>query len=118
MNNKVNELVQAARSALIEEMSDPGVSITNPLELVKTVATFMHLSFAHHEKRECFGVLFCDAKLRMIDYEEVFLGTIDGCAVYPREVARLCLEKGAKAIYLAHNHPSGEVSIGRIKGLR
>ena len=106
MKAETADLVNVARRALIEEMSEPGVSITNPLDAVETVAAFFQLSLAHHDHRECFGVLFCDAKLRMIDFEEVFLGTIDGCAVYPREVARLCLEKGADAIFLTHNHPS------------
>ena len=114
MEEPSRALVKEARKALEEELRDPEVCVRRPVDVVP----YIQLSLAHHLHRECFAVMFCDAQMNMIHWEEVFLGTIDGCAVYPREVARLCLEKGAKAIYLAHNHPSGEVSIGRIKGLR
>ncbi len=39
--------------------------------------------------------------------EELFRGTIDGAAVYPREVVKRCLHHNAAAVILAHNHPSG-----------
>ena len=43
----------------------------------------------------------------MIEYREMFHGTIDGAAVYPREVAKESLKLNAAAVILAHNHPSG-----------
>jgi len=39
--------------------------------------------------------------------EEMFHGTIDGAAVYPREVVKRCLYHNAAAVIFAHNHPSG-----------
>ena len=39
--------------------------------------------------------------------EELFSGTIDGAAVYPREVVKRCLRHNAAAVIFAHNHPSG-----------
>ena len=39
--------------------------------------------------------------------EELFQGTIDGAAVYPREVVKRCLYFNAAAVIFAHNHPSG-----------
>jgi len=56
---------------------------------------------------EVFGCLFLDNKHRVLAFEELFHGTIDGAAVHPREVVRRCLEHNAAAIILAHNHPSG-----------
>lgn len=56
---------------------------------------------------EVFGCLFLDNKHRVVAFEELFRGTIDGAAVYPREVVRACLEHNAAAVILAHNHPSG-----------
>ena len=38
---------------------------------------------------------------------DMFLGTIDGAAVYPREVVVRALHHNAAAVILAHNHPSG-----------
>jgi len=56
---------------------------------------------------EVFACLFLDNKHRVIKYEELFRGTIDGATVYPREVIRRALHHNAAAIVLAHNHPSG-----------
>ena len=43
----------------------------------------------------------------MIQFEEMFRGTLDGASVYPREVVKRALELDAKALIFAHNHPSG-----------
>jgi DNA repair protein RadC len=56
---------------------------------------------------EVFACLFLDARHRLISYEELFRGTIDGASVHPREVVRRALEHNAAAVVLAHNHPSG-----------
>lgn len=60
-----------------------------------------------HQRQEVFAVLFLDSKNRLIAYEELFFGTIDGATVYPREVVRKVLAHNAAAVILAHNHPSG-----------
>jgi len=54
-----------------------------------------------------FACLFLDNRHRVIDFEELFRGTIDGASVHPREVVRRALHHNAAAIILAHNHPSG-----------
>jgi DNA repair protein RadC len=56
---------------------------------------------------EVFGCLFLDNRHRMIAFEELFRGSIDGAKVHPREVVRRCLAHNAAAVILAHNHPSG-----------
>ena len=57
--------------------------------------------------QEVFACLFLDSRHRVIEYEELFRGTIDGTSVYPREVVRRALHHNAAAVILAHNHPSG-----------
>jgi len=57
--------------------------------------------------QEVFGALFLDNRHRVIAYRELFVGTIDSAAVYPREVVRCCLALNAAAVIFAHNHPSG-----------
>jgi len=57
--------------------------------------------------REVFACLFLDVRHRLISYEEMFEGTIDGTSVHPREVVRRALEINASALIVAHNHPSG-----------
>ena len=59
-------------------------------------------------RREVFACLYLDSRLRVFGYEELFTGTLDGAPVYPREVARRCLEQNAGAVIVAHNHPSGD----------
>lgn len=60
-----------------------------------------------HQQREIFAVLFLDSQNRLIAYDELFQGTIDGASVHPREVVKQALARNAAAVILAHNHPSG-----------
>ena len=64
----------------------------------------------HHlggQQREVFTCLFLDNQHRILRCEDQFYGTLDGAAVYPREVAVRALQYHAAAVILAHNHPSG-----------
>lgn len=56
---------------------------------------------------EVFACLFLDTRHRMIAYEELFRGSLDGAEVHSREVAKRCLAHNAAAVILGHNHPSG-----------
>lgn len=56
---------------------------------------------------EVFCCLFLDIRHRVLAFEELFRGTLDGSAVYPREVVKRALLHNAAAVILAHNHPSG-----------
>lgn len=56
---------------------------------------------------EVFAALFLDNRHRVIAFEELFSGTIDGASVHPREVVKRALAHNAAALILAHNHPSG-----------
>lgn len=56
---------------------------------------------------EVFAALFLDSQHRLIAYEAITHGTIDGASIYPREVVKAALRLGAAAIIFAHNHPSG-----------
>ena len=67
----------------------------------------------HHlggRDREVFCCLFLDAQHRLLRCEDLFLGTLDGAAVYPREIVVRVLRYRAAAVILAHNHPSGVVT--------
>ena len=60
-----------------------------------------------HYSHEVFGVLFLDNAHRVIVFEELFHGTINGASVYPRVVMQRALAHNAAAVIFAHNHPSG-----------
>jgi DNA repair protein RadC len=57
--------------------------------------------------QEVFTVLFLDAQHRLLQWQEMFTGTLTQTSVYPREVVRQALQHNAGAVILAHNHPSG-----------
>jgi DNA repair protein RadC len=58
-------------------------------------------------EHETFAALFLDNQHRVIAFDELSQGTIDGASVYPREVIKAALKRGAAAVIFAHNHPSG-----------
>jgi len=57
--------------------------------------------------REVFAVIFLDNRHRILKFEELFRGTIDGATVHIREILKRALELNAAALIVAHNHPSG-----------
>ena len=59
-------------------------------------------------ENEAFAVLFLDNKNRVIEYEELFYGTIDSASVHARVIVQRALALNAAAVIVAHNHPSGE----------
>ena len=52
-------------------------------------------------------MLFLDSQNRILEFKELFRGTINAASVYPREVVKEVLELNAASVILAHNHPSG-----------
>lgn len=59
-------------------------------------------------KAEVFAAAFLTTRHALIEYEELFFGSIDGASVHPRVVAQRALELNASAVIVAHNHPSGD----------
>ena len=59
------------------------------------------------QPHEVFCCLHLDNRHRLIAFDELFRGTIDGANVHPREVVKQALARNAAAVILAHNHPSG-----------
>jgi len=67
---------------------------------------FLSLHLAH-EQFEVFGVLWLDNRHKVLETVNLFNGTTDGAAVYPRVVVTSALRHRASACILFHNHPSG-----------
>ncbi|MFQ6021243.1 MAG: DNA repair protein RadC [Acidiferrobacterales bacterium] len=67
---------------------------------------YLHARLGDREQ-EVFCCLYLDNRHRVLAFEELFQGTIDGTAVYAREVVKRALFHNAAAVILAHNHPSG-----------
>lgn len=79
---------------------------SNPLENPGATEQYLK-SVLRDNPHEVFACLFLDTRHRVIAFEELFHGTIDGATVYPRVVAEKALRYGAAALIVAHNHPSG-----------
>jgi DNA repair protein RadC len=95
------QILAAARQALAHRVRR-GASLSSP----QKVREYLTMRLGHLD-HEMFGLILVDNRHRVIEYVELFRGTIDGASVYPREIVKLALEKGAAACVLLHNHPSG-----------
>jgi DNA repair protein RadC len=76
------------------------------LEAPKVTQAFL-IAQLRDRPYEVFCILHLDNRHRLIAFEELFRGTIDGASVHPREVVKQALARNAAAVILAHNHPSG-----------
>jgi len=98
---QLKAVLEMSRRYLREELVDRDL-------LSSPEATRNYLkSRLHGYPHEVFACLLLDNRNRMIHYQELFRGTIDGASVHPREVVRLALQHNAAAAIFAHNHPSG-----------
>ena len=95
------EIIEAAMSELQRRFSR-GTVISSP----EATRTYLQLKLARLE-HEVFAVLWLDNRHRVLAFEELFRGTIDGASVHPREVVKAALRHNAAACIFAHNHPSG-----------
>lgn len=80
----------------------PGTTIGSPADS----QAFLRANL-RDRPHEVFCCLFLDNRHRVLAFDELFRGTIDAAAVYPREIVKQALARNAAAVILAHNHPSG-----------
>jgi DNA repair protein RadC len=97
--------IQAAAEISRRQLSETlkaGPSLTSP----RATREFLSACLRDLE-HELFCCLYLDKRHRLIQFEELFRGTIDGASVHPREIVKLALRRNAAAVIIAHNHPSG-----------
>jgi DNA repair protein RadC len=98
---RIAAALELARRSLAEQLREAPV-LGNPRDSGDYLrARLRHLPY------EVFGCLYLDNRHRVLAFEELFRGTVDGASVHPREVVRACLTHNACAVIFAHNHPSG-----------
>ena len=96
-----DEIISAARKHMSRRVRR-GTQLSSP----KATRDYLSLKLGSLE-REVFAVIFLDKRHRLISYQEMFQGTIDGASVHPREVVKEALKQNAASVILAHPHPSG-----------
>lgn len=78
-----------------------------PLSNPDDAKQFLLMKMRDYEK-EVFACLFLDTKNCVIEFEELFVGSLHSAEVHPREVAKQALKYNANSVIFAHNHPSGD----------
>lgn len=96
------DIINQALTILEDRLRKPEFAFRSSADTLN----YLKLKLADLE-HEVFSVLYLDTQHRLLKNKELFRGTINGAAVYPREVVKAALEFNAAAVILAHNHPSG-----------
>ena len=96
-----DEVLIAARQVLGRRVRR-GSTLSSP----DTVRDYLRTKLGSLE-HEIFVSLLLDSQNRLIEYAELFRGTLAQTNVYPREVVKIALQRNAAAMIFAHNHPSG-----------
>ena len=87
---------------ILESRAKYGEPLTSPI----AVREYLRLKIGELE-REVFYCVWLNSQHEVIDFEEMFKGTLSQASVYPREIVKSALQRNAAAVILAHNHPSG-----------
>ena len=100
--DKNQQVIDKALKILEERLKKPGRGFSSPGD----TKSYLMLKLAELE-HEVFSILYLDTRHRLIEYVELFRGTVNGASVHPREVVKEALKRNAAAVIFAHNHPSG-----------
>ena len=97
------QIINLAQQIISERLQrSEDITATSPTD----VQRYLQLQLAAKEQ-EVFSAMFLDTRHRLISFEKLFFGTIDGASVHPREVVKAALRLNAAAVIFSHNHPSG-----------
>ena len=102
LNQAEKKTLVALALRVLQQRHRRGQELNSPAK----TRQFLRLRLAD-SRMEVFGCLFLDSAHRILDIKELFQGTIDGAAVYPRVVVEQALAVNAAAMVFYHNHPSG-----------
>ncbi len=96
--------LEMSRRFLLERIERDG-PLSNPNEAKQ----YLLIKMRDYSK-EVFACLYLDTKNCVIEFEELFVGSLHSAEVHPREVVKQALQYNAHAIIFAHNHPSGDTT--------
>ena len=98
---QLQAVLEMARRHLMETLQ-AGEALSSP----QAAYSYLSSELRDHQ-HEVFACLWLDSQNRVLKFETLFHGSIDGASVYPREVVKAALRNNAAGVILAHNHPSG-----------
>ncbi len=97
-------VITQALNLVQERATSEGDFMTSPSQTFD----YFKLFYAGKQEREHFALMLLDSQHRVLECNVIFSGTIDGAAIYPREIVKAALYANAAGVILAHNHPSGQ----------
>lgn len=96
--------IAKALKIINKRLREPGAALTSP-DLTRS---YLGIAIGA-DSFESFLVIYLDNQHRVIEIVTEFRGTIDGCSVHDRVIAKRALDLNAAAVIFAHNHPSGMI---------
>lgn len=107
---KIAQLLAATEIAKrqLKEQIIGRTAINGPEDVIE----YISLSMANL-KEEVFRVIYLNRANIILAIEDIFKGTVDQSAVYPREIIKRALELNASGVIFVHNHPSGDLKPSR-----
>lgn len=103
VEHPADDAVIARALSILQRRMSTAVIMNSP----QIVKDYLQVQASKSPGYEVFGVLFLDAQHRMVEFVEMFRGTLTQTSVYPREVVKEALRLNAASVILTHNHPSG-----------
>ena len=94
-------IISEALNLVQERAASEGDFMTSPSHTFD----YFRLFYAGKQEREHFALMLLDSQHKVLECSVLFSGTIDGAAIYPREVAKVALYANAAAVILAHYVP-------------
>jgi len=103
---KISQLLAATEIAKRQSKEEiVGKTVINGPE---DVLEYLSVSMSNL-KEEVFKVIYLNSANVVLAAEDLFKGTVDQSAVYPREIIKMAFELNASGLIFVHNHPSGNL---------
>lgn len=99
-----DDILAKARAIISKRLRTP-TQVGSPAQVVEYLQIYWHGT-----DREQVVAIWLDAGNAIVGVEELATGTIDTCAIYPREIVKSALAMKATGVIIAHNHPSGRAA--------
>ena len=80
-----------------------------PVHIRNAKQAFQYLKEMGNSQKEQLRGLYLNSRYRIVHDEVISIGSLTSNVVHPREVFQPAIERGAIAVILAHNHPSGQL---------
>jgi DNA repair protein RadC len=82
-----------------------------PPQVRNAKQAYQYLKGMGSQQKEQLRGLYLNSRYQVVHDEVISIGSLTSNVVHPREVFQPAIERGAVAIIIAHNHPSGRLEL-------